>query len=80
MYNNIRIIASGQGEDCTIDCLLDHNYLNKYYKMIAVDLSKQQDFDVDRKAEQQISFTRNQTQEGSADTTMFFIYKRSERN
>ena len=23
MYNNIRIIASGQGEDCTIGCLLD---------------------------------------------------------
>ena len=40
---------------------------------IAVDLSKQQDFDVYLKAKQQISFTRNQTQEGSADTTMFFI-------
>ena len=29
-----------QGEDYTTGCLLDYNYSNKYYKMIAIDLSK----------------------------------------
>ena len=32
---------------------------NKYYKMIAIDLSKQQALDVDPKAIQQINFTGN---------------------
>ena len=32
---NIRKIATGQGDDC----LLDYLYFKKYYKMIAVDLS-----------------------------------------
>ena len=33
----------------TTVCLLDYSYFNNHYKMIAVDLSKQQDFDVDPK-------------------------------
>ena len=58
-YDNIRKIATGQGDDYTTGCLLDHNYFNKYYKMIAIDLSKQQAPDADPKAIQQISFTGN---------------------
>ena len=38
---------------------LDFNYFNKYYKMIAIDLSKQQALDADPKAIQQINFTGN---------------------
>ena len=38
---NIRNIAIGQGDDYTTSCLLDCNYFNNYYKMIAIDLSKQ---------------------------------------
>ena len=34
--DNIRIIAIGQGHDCTTGCLLDYNYFNKYYKMISI--------------------------------------------
>ena len=39
-YENIRNIATGQGDDYTTGCLLDYNYFKKYYKMIAIDLSK----------------------------------------
>ena len=41
-YNNIWKIVTGQGDDDTIDCLLDYNYFNKHYKMITIDLSKKQ--------------------------------------
>ena len=44
-YENIRKIATGQGDDYTTGCLLDYSYFNNYYKMIAIDLSKQQVFD-----------------------------------
>ena len=40
-YDNIRKIATGQGDDYTTGCLLDHPYFKGNYKMIAVDLSKQ---------------------------------------
>ena len=41
-YENIRKIATGQGDDYTTGCLLDYPYFKDNYKMIAVDLSKQQ--------------------------------------
>ena len=41
-YDNIRKIVIGQGDDYTTGCLLDNNYFNNYYKMIAINLSKQQ--------------------------------------
>ena len=40
-YENIREISTGQGDDCTIGCLLDYTYFRKYCKMIEVDSSKQ---------------------------------------
>ena len=49
-YDNIRKITIGQGDYYTTGCLLDYNYFNNYYKMIAIDLSKQQALDVDPKA------------------------------
>ena len=39
-YENIRNIATGQGDDYTTGCLLDCSYFMDTYKMIAVDLSK----------------------------------------
>ena len=56
-YENIRKIATGRGDDYTTGCLLDYIYFKNYYKMIAVDLSKQQVLDADPKAIQQINFT-----------------------
>ena len=41
-YENITKIATGQGDDYTTGCLLDYSYFVDTYKMIAVDLSKQQ--------------------------------------
>ena len=58
-YDNIRKIETGQGHDYTTACLLDYTYFEKYYKLIAIDLSKQQKLDADPKAIQQISFTQN---------------------
>ena len=58
-YENIRKISTGQGDDYTTGCLLDYIYFKNYYKMIAVDLSKQQALDADPKAIQQINFTAN---------------------
>ena len=49
-YGNIRKIATGRGDDYTTGCLLNYIYFRKYYKMIAVDLSKQQALDTDPKA------------------------------
>ena len=40
-YDNIQIIATGQGDDYTTGCLLDYPYFKKYYKLITVDLTKQ---------------------------------------
>ena len=48
-YNNILKIAIGQGDDYTTVCLLDYNYFNNYYKMIAINLNKQQNLDADSK-------------------------------
>ena len=64
-YENIRKITIGQGDDYTTGCLLDYTYFKKYYKMIAVDLSKQQVLDADPKAIQQINLTGNLDREGS---------------
>ena len=47
---NIRKVATGQGDDYTTGCLLDYPYLMDTYKMIAVDLSKQQALDADPRA------------------------------
>ena len=48
--DNIRKIATGQGDDYTAGCLIDYLYFKKYYKLIAIDLSKQQKIDADPKA------------------------------
>ena len=72
-YDNIRKIATGQGDDYTtrLDYLLD--YFNKNYKMIAIDLSKQQPLDADSKAIPQINTTGNLKREENANTTSFII-------
>ena len=58
-YHNIQKIATGLGDGYTTGCLLDYNYFNNNYKMIANDLSKQQAFDVNPKTIQKISFPGN---------------------
>ena len=70
-YENIGKNATGQEDDYTTGCLLDHSYFKENYKMIAIDLSKQQTPDADPRAIQQINFTENLDRDGN--TTMFFI-------
>ena len=70
-YENIIKITTGQGDDYTTGCLLDYPYFKNHYKMIAIDLSKEQALDADPRAIQQINFTRNLDRAGN--TTMFFI-------
>ena len=40
MYDNVRKIMIGQGDDYTTGCLLDYPYFKENYKLIAIDLSK----------------------------------------
>ena len=64
-YENIRKIAIGQGDDYTTGCLLDCTYFKKFYKMIAIDLSRQQALNADLRAIQQINFTANLNRAGN---------------
>ena len=70
-YENIRKIATSQGHDYTTGCFLDYIYFKNYYKMTAVDLSKQEVLDANAKAIQQINFTANLDTAG--DTRFYFI-------
>ena len=56
-YDEIRKISTGQGDDYTTDCLLDFNYFEKNYRVIAAELSKQKALDADSRAIQHIIFT-----------------------
>ena len=75
-YENFRKIATGQGDDYTTGCLLDYLYFANAYKMIAVDLSKQQALDADSRAIQQINFTANLDRAGN--TRVSFILEEAE--
>ena len=70
-YDNIRKIAIGQEDDNTTGCLLDYPYFADTYKMIAVDLSRQQALDADPRAIQQITFTANLDR--AENTRIYFI-------
>ena len=72
-YGNIRRIATDQGDDYTTGSLLDYSY----FKMIAIDLSKQQALDADPRAIRQINFTANLDRAGN--TTMFFIIEKQKK-
>ena len=69
-YENIRKIATSEGDDYTTSCLLDYPYFADTYKMTAVDLSKQQALDADPRAIQQINFTANVDRAGN---TMVYL-------
>ena len=70
-YENIRKIPTGQGDDYITGCLLDYPYFKDHYKMIAIDLSKQQAADAYPRAIHQINFTANLDRAGN--TTILFI-------
>ena len=70
-YENIRKIAPTKGDDYTTGCWLDYPYFKDSYKIIAIDLSKQQALDADLRAIQQTNFTANLNRAGN--TRIYFI-------
>ena len=77
--DNIRNIATGQGDDYTTGCLLDYPYYKKYYKLIAIDLSEQQKLDTNPNAMQQMIFNGNLTRAEGA-RKYFMIEEAKEAN
>ena len=73
-YENIRKVPTGQRDDYTTGCLLDCPYIKENYKIIVIDLSKQQALDADPRSIQQISFTANLDRTGN--TTIVFIIEK----
>ena len=55
-YRELKKVMIGKGEDYTTGYLLDYDYFKKNYKLVAVDLSKQKELDVDPRPIQQIEF------------------------
>ena len=74
-YENIKKIATGKRDDYTTGCLLDCQYFRNNYKMIAVDLSRQQALDADPRAIEQINVTAYLDRAG--DTRVYFILEES---
>ena len=64
-YGKIRKITIVYWDDYTTGCLLDYTYFKKHFKMIAIDLTKQQALDADPKVIQQINFTTNLDKAGN---------------
>ena len=58
--------------------MLDYSDFKENYKLIAIDLSKQQALHADPRAIQQINFTANLDRDGN--TTMFFIIEKAKKN
>ena len=72
-YDEVRKISTGQGDDYTTGCLLDFDYFEKNYKIIAADLSKQKALDADSRAIQQIIFT-GEIKSTVANTRVIIFY------
>ena len=70
-YENIRKIATGQKDNYTARCLLDYPYFRESFKMIAIELGKQQALGADPRTIQLINFTVNLERVG--DTKMLFV-------
>ena len=72
-YENIRKVVTGQGDFSELVAYWIFSYLKENYKMIALDIYKQQAFYLDPKAIQQVNFTANLDQAGHR--LFFFIYE-----
>ena len=73
--NNIQKVTPGQVYDYTTGCSFDYPYLKEHYKMIAIDLSREQPLDDDPKEIQPINFSRILDRDGKTIT-----FQRSKRN
>ena len=74
---NIRKIATAQGNDNRTGCLLNYPYFKVHYQVIAINLSKQQALDADPRVTEQISFTGNLDSAG--EKAMFFFLEKQKK-
>ena len=77
-YENIRKIATGKDAIYTTGCLLDYLYFKENYKMIAIDLNRQNELDADPRTIQQINFTANLDRAGN--TIICFIIEEAKES
>ena len=72
-YDEIRKVAKGKGDNYATGCLLDYKYIKDFYKLVAIDLSKQKELDADPRAIQEIEFYGKL----SADSFVLLILEKS---
>ena len=72
-YRELKKVMIGKGEDYTTGSLLDFNYFDKHYKLVAADLSKQIELDADTTAIQQIEFKYML----GTDSTIYWVLEKS---
>ena len=72
-YDEIRKIATRKGDNYATGCLLDYKCFKDFYKLVAIDFSKQKELDADPRAIQQIEFIFNV----SADASVLDVLEKS---
>ena len=72
-YRELKNVIIEKGEDYTTGSLLDYNYFDKHYKLVAVDLSKQKELDADPRAIQQIEFKYIL----GTNSTIYWVFEKS---
>ena len=75
-YENIWKITTREGDDCTTGCLIGYPYCEKYYKMISIDLSKQETLDADPKARYNAIYNKNIERNGNTTQCFSLLKKR----
>ena len=73
-YEEIRKLTTKPGEDYTTGCLLDYEYVKNHYRLIAVDLSRQNELDADPKAIQEIEFVGHLKKQDADDHVAESVY------
>ena len=71
-YDEIRKVATGKGDNYATGCLLDYKYFKDFYKLVAINLSKQKELDADPRPFQQIEFYSKL----SADAFVLFVLEK----
>ena len=56
-YRELKKVMIGKGKYYTTGSLLDFNYFDKHYKLVALDLSKQKELDADPRAIQKLNLS-----------------------
>ena len=72
-HRELKKVIIGKGEDYTTGFLLDFNYFDKHYKLVAVDLSKQKELDADPRTIQQMEFKYMP----GTNSTIYWVLKKS---